>query len=243
MYVFDPKTRSFFGRRRMRAFRDGQRAAFDTIMATHGITPDIVTQQGDIAPVSLFTTPPRSTYFEIGFGDGTFVSQMLPRHPDRGFIVAEPFENGVANLCKKIVDYKDPAIRIWMEDGIPLLRSLTDESLDGIYVLNPDPWPKARHHKRRLINAESLDLFARKLKPDGLVTMTSDVVELAEWMRDHALAHPDFTWDDASKADPHTPPTDWITTKYERKGLEAERPMSYLVFRRNKTLAKTLQSA
>ncbi len=243
MYIFDPKNRFFFGRRRLRAFRDGQRAAFDTVMADRGITPDIVTQQGNVEPASLFQKAPDSVWFEIGFGDGTFVSQMLPRHPGRSYIVAEPFENGVANLCKKIVDLQDPAIRIWMEDGIPLLKTLTDGSLDGIYVLNPDPWPKARHHKRRLINPETLDLFARKLKPDGILTMTSDVAGLAEWMRDHALAHPDFTWDATSQTHPNTPPADWITTKYERKGLEAERPMTYLVFRRNKVLANRPQSA
>lgn len=243
MYIFDPKNRFFFGRRRLRAFRPGQREAFDAVMAARGIAPEVVTQQGNVAPESLFPHKPASIWFEIGFGDGTFVSQMLPRHPDRAFIVAEPFENGVANLCKKIVDLPDPAIRIWMEDGIPLLKTLTDGSLDGIYVLNPDPWPKARHHKRRLINADTLDLFARKLKPDGLLTMTSDVADLADWMRDHALAHPDFTWDDASRVAPHTPPADWITTKYERKGLAAERPMTYLVFRRNKVLANRPQSA
>ncbi|MES2729518.1 MAG: tRNA (guanosine(46)-N7)-methyltransferase TrmB [Pseudomonadota bacterium] len=243
MYVFDPKNRFFFGRRRMRAFRGGQREAFDAVMAVRGITPDIVTQSGAVEPHTLFTQKPDSVWFEIGFGDGTFVSEMLPRHPNRAYIVAEPFENGVANLCKKIVDYIDPAIRIWMEDGIPLLRTLADFSLDGIYVLNPDPWPKVRHHKRRLINTETLDLFAQKLKPGGLLTMTSDVVDLADWMRDHALDHPDFTWVEASRTAPHKPPADWVTTKYERKGLEAERPMAYLVFQRNKTLAKASASA
>ena len=243
MYLFDPRHRRFFGRRRTRGLRDGQQQAFDAVMEARGISPSQVTQQADIDPATLFTTPRTEIWFEIGFGDGTFLSQMLVRHPERGYIAAEPYENGVANLCKKIEDYADPQVRIWMEDGIPLLRSMQDDSLHGIYVLNPDPWPKLRHHKRRVINQDSLSLFAAKLKDDGLLIMTTDVDDLAAWMLTHAQMHPEFTWTAHTSLDWLQPPTDWITTKYERKGLEAERAMTYLVFRRNKRLANAVQSA
>lgn len=238
MYVFDPKARRFFGRRRTRGLRDGQKQAFDSVMAARGIAPEAVTQEGALNPQDFFEGPARDIWFEIGFGDGTFLAEMLLRHPERGYIAAEPYENGVANLCKKIVDYEDPRVRIWMEDGIPLMRTLADESLSGIYVLNPDPWPKLRHHKRRVINQDSLSLFAAKLKDDGLLVMTSDVDDLAAWMLNHAQQHPDFTWTAHSSRDWLEPPVDWVTTKYERKGIEASRAMTYLVFRRNKRLAK-----
>jgi tRNA (guanine-N7-)-methyltransferase len=238
MYQFDPKARRFFGRRRTRGLRPGQQDAFDAVMAKNGISPDVVTQQGAVYPLTLFPRQPEQIWFEIGFGDGTFMHHMLEAFPNRAYIAAEPYENGVGSLCKKIAHLQDPLVRIWMEDGIPLLKTMQDNSFDGIYVLNPDPWPKLRHHKRRLINEDSLTLFASKLKDGGQLIMTSDVDDLSAWMLTHAKAHPEFEWTAKGPDDWLNPPPDWRTTKYERKGLEAARTMTYLVFKRKKRLAK-----
>ena len=120
-----------------------------------------------------------------------------------------------------------------MDDAILLMERFTENCLDEIYVLNPDPWPKARHHKRRIISQENLILFSRLMKPNGRLIMTTDVDDLAEWMVTEASKHPDFTWTANQKSDWQSPPNNWIETKYERKGKQAGRQQTYLIFTRN----------
>jgi tRNA (guanine-N7-)-methyltransferase len=120
-----------------------------------------------------------------------------------------------------------------MNDVIPLAKSFTDGSFDSIMVLNPDPWHKTRHHKRRIINQDNLDIFSRILKPGGTLVMTTDVRNLIEWMVTEASNHPDFTWNAKTSDDWKIPPKDWIGTKYETKGAKGADRMHYLFFTKN----------
>lgn len=185
-----------------------------------------------LSPASLFPAPARRCVFEIGFGDGGHLAQMMAQRPADGFIGAEPFRNGIANFLKKIKDGPLDRIRVWTEDAMILAGALADESLDEIYILNPDPWPKARHAKRRLVNPENLDRLARILKPGGLMIMTTDHDALAEWMVTQAFRHPAFVWAAERADDWRTPPPGWIETRYEQKGRAAGRRQSYLIFER-----------
>ena len=130
-----------------------------------------------------------------------------------------------------------------MEDAIKLVDSIASDSLDGIYVLNPDPWHKTRHHKRRItstsvaiqtriFSTENLDRFARILKSGATLIMTTDVDELAEWMLTHAVNHSEFEWTACSREDWAVAPQGWIKTRYEEKGAQAGRKQSYLIFKR-----------
>ena len=182
----------------------------------------------------IFPTPFHRIFLEIGYGTGEHLAELMRRHRDHGFIGAEPFINGTASFLKMIRNEPHDNIRIWMDDAIPLAETLVDQCLEGIYILNPDPWPKKRHHKRRIINPENLDIFARILKPGGLLTMSTDIDDLAEWMYERATSHPAFEQKPENAADSCTPPPDWIPTKYEKQGLSAGRKQTYLVFTKQK---------
>src|SRR5690606_18266160 len=182
----------------------------------------------------LFTTPKSEICMEIGFGNGEHLHALLAQYPQTGFIGAEPFINGMAAFLKDLPEGKPTDnIRVFMDDALLLVQALQNQCLSRLYVLNPDPWPKTRHHKRRIINRKNLDEFARVLKPGGKIIMATDVDDMAEWMIKECFTHPDFSWTANSAQDWKNPPPDWIKTRYAAKGEEAGRKQTFLVFMRN----------
>ncbi len=174
-----------------------------------------------------FPFTPQEVWLEIGFGNGDSLAAWHRAQPEVGFIGCEPFINGVSNLCKLLAGDDLKNIRIWNEIAQPLIDALPDAALARIYLLNPDPWHKKRHIKRRFIQQEMLTNLARILKPGGELLMTTDHADLAEWMLEQATMHPSFT----GRADT-TPPPGWLTTRYEGKGAKAGRTQKYLSFTR-----------
>ncbi|MCB9965812.1 MAG: tRNA (guanosine(46)-N7)-methyltransferase TrmB [Rhodospirillales bacterium] len=223
--------RRLYGRRLGRPLSEVRQHALETLLPRCQFP---IPEKGRIDPRTAFPAQIEKIICEIGFGDGDHLAEMMKRAPRHGYIGAEPFINGMSALLKQILEEGiDPDhLRVWMDDAIALLETFTDQSLDEIYILNPDPWPKARHHKRRIVNQDNLDLFARLLKPGSLLIMTTDLDDLAEWMVTEASNHPEFVWTAASQQDWKTPPANWIETKYERKGRMAGRTQTYLLFRR-----------
>lgn len=183
------------------------------------------------ADAAKFPFQPRETWFEIGFGNGDSLAAWHRANPDIAFIGCEPFLNGISNLCKLIADDDLSNVRIWGDVAQPLLDAIPAGTLDRVYLLNSDPWPKKRHIKRRFIQQQSLTQLALLLKPGGMLVMTTDHASLAEWMFEQAKMHPDFTSPAQSLADCATPPEGWLTTRYEGKGREAGRQQVYLVFK------------
>jgi tRNA (guanine-N7-)-methyltransferase len=226
------KARSLFGRRQGRALGEERQNALNTILPKIVISQDHLTEDHSCHPQELFPTPHLSYWLEIGFGQGEHVAALAEINPQTGYLAAEPYVNGMAAFLKKIEDKPTDNIRAIMDDGMIIARSLTQSSLDGIYILNPDPWHKTRHHKRRIINQTNLDIFARILKPDGQLIMTSDVENLSNWMHEHACNHPEFEWQAKSIDECLTPPDDWIPTRYEQKGAKGSKKMVYLFFKR-----------
>ena len=204
----------------------------ETIMPVVAISDDKITASRNLDPASLFEKPFNEIWFEIGFGNGEHLAALKEKFTNTAFLGAEPFVNGMANLMKELVGKPLDNIRVFMDDAMLLTRSLTDHSLDRIYVLNPDPWPKVRHHKRRIISQTNLDEFARVLKPGGRLVMATDVDELAEWMVTQCMNHPSFEWLAESAKDWQTPPAEWTETRYAFKGKQAGRRQTFLVFRR-----------
>lgn len=113
-----------------------------------------------------------------------------------------------------------------------LVDSLADSCLDAVYILNPDPWPKTRHARRRVIHPDRVSRLARVLKPGGLLVATTDHDALADWMVTHLSRHPALEWTAEKADDWRKAPQGWIETRYERKGREAGRKQSYLIFQK-----------
>lgn len=171
-------------------------------------------------------------WLEIGFGNGEFLSNMCQARPDIHFIGCEPFINGVAALLASL-DKPIDNLSLWNDDARLLIDALPDASIDRVYLLNPDPWPKKRHTKRRFIQENSLNDLARILKPNGQFIMSTDVVDLADWMHMHTWNHPALEWTAQSQDDWLSPPEDWPLdkTRYMKKALGGE-TIYWLQFKR-----------
>ncbi|CAN5372960.1 tRNA (guanosine(46)-N7)-methyltransferase TrmB [soil metagenome] len=174
--------------------------------------------------------PNRAMVLEIGFGGGEHLAHQAALHPQIDFIGAEPFLNGVAKLLALIEANGLANIRIHDGDARDLLDVLPAASLDRVYLLYPDPWPKARHNKRRFVSDETLREIHRVLKPGGLLMFASDIADYADWTERHVAAHGGFR---LTGRDRFMPPIDWVETRYEAKAKrEGQRPV-YLSFARS----------
>ena len=170
---------------------------------------------------------------EIGFGGGEHLAHQAELHPDVAFIGAEPFVNGVAKLLAVIEAKKLQNVSVHAGDVRELFELLPDQSLERIYLLYPDPWPKTRHHRRRLVSQENLQQFHRLLKPGGLFLFASDIDQYVQWTLLEARKATGFTWLAESAADWRQPFSDWVETRYETKAKREGRRPSYLTFRRD----------
>ncbi|MBL8790052.1 MAG: tRNA (guanosine(46)-N7)-methyltransferase TrmB [Rhizobiales bacterium] len=167
-------------------------------------------------------------WLEIGFGGGEHLAHQAALHPDVSFIGAEAFLNGVAKLLAHLERLAASNVRVFHGDARDLLEALPDRSLERIYLLYPDPWPKERQKKRRFVSPATLGQFHRLLQDDGLFRFASDIPDYVQWTRDHVAAHGGF----AEEGDPALPYDNWTTTRYEAKALREGRTPAYLTFRK-----------
>ena len=144
----------------------------------------------------------------------------------------EPFLNGLAACIDQLDQEQIDNIRVYNDDAALLLARLPEASLDRVFVLFPDPWPKSRHHRRRFIRPDNLDLIARALRPGGELRIGTDHDDYGTWIVRHLHHHPDFEWLAESCQDWRTRPADWPATRYETKALAQGRSSIYLRYRR-----------
>ena len=229
----DKKSKRVYGRRTGRPLNKERSEALTRLYPTLEIPSNLLTEQADLDKAELFGNK-KPTWLEIGFGNGEHLLALMERHKEYNFIGAEPFINGMSAFLKQLESENSENIRVLMDDAMLIANSLSDETLAGIYILNPDPWHKKRHHKRRIVNDNNLDQFARILEPGGLLIMSTDVPDLAEWMVTMASRHPAFNWCASSYKDWKIAPSDWITTRYEEKGAKGAKSMTYLIFKKIK---------
>lgn len=223
----DPR---FHGRRRGRKLRPGREQLLETALPRVAVVaPD---EDGSVDPRAWFSGNPGEVWLEIGFGAGEHLAWQAAAHPDIGMLGAEPFLNGVARLLSTIEDEGLSNIRILPDDVRPLLASLDDASLGRAFILFPDPWPKARHHNRRIINPVILDELARVLVDDAELRVATDDQSYLVWMLRHLEAHPDFRWMAERAQDWQTRPADWPGTRYESKNRSGGPGPTFLRYRR-----------
>ena len=178
-------------------------------------------------PLTAFDVPPASLWVEVGFGGGEHARAQAAANPDIGLIACEVYANGICSLLSALVPEGDEAtaplpgnLRIWDDDARMLLRDLPPASLDRLFLLFPDPWPKARHAKRRFVHPDNVELVARVMKPGGEWRIASDDPTYQEWTAEVLAAQTLF--DVAEPA--QVRPEGWPQTRYERKAELAGRP-------------------
>ena len=212
----DPATtRRLYGRRQGHKLRAGQAALIEELLPAVAVPAtgplDAATLFGDADPAG------RALELEIGFGSGEHLAEQAAARPDTGFIGCEPFLNGVVGALGHLRDRALDNVRLHMGDALDVLERLPDASLSRAYLLHPDPWPKARHAKRRMINPGPLDLIAAKLKPGAEFRLGTDDPTYCRWATMVMDGRRDFAWQARSAADFLQRPDDWPETRYERK--------------------------
>ncbi len=208
----DPTTiRRLYGRRQGHKLRQGQAALVEDMLPALSVPED-----GPLDAMRLFGDD-RALQVEIGFGAGEHLAGQAEATPGTGFIGCEPFLNGVVGALVHIRDRDLTNVRLHMGDALEVIERLPDASLDRVYLLHPDPWPKARHAKRRMMNHGPLDIIARKLKSGGEFRLGTDDPTYCHWSMMIMNGRDDFVWQARSPQDFLTRPADWPETRYERK--------------------------
>ncbi|MBJ7412642.1 MAG: tRNA (guanosine(46)-N7)-methyltransferase TrmB [Phenylobacterium sp.] len=219
-----PPLRSF-GRLKSRPIKPRQAALMEARL------PSLRVPAGPIAPSALMPGA-REAWLEIGFGGGEHMAAQAGRAPDVLIIGAEPFVNGVASAVRHIDEQGLENVRLHDGDVRDLIARLPDGSLARVFILFPDPWPKTRQQKRRLVQPELVSELARTLRPGGRLRFASDVASYVDQALERFLAHPAFAWAAGRADDWRIPPADHITTRYEEKRLGDCAPV-FLDFARN----------
>jgi tRNA (guanine-N7-)-methyltransferase len=218
-----------YGRTKSRPIKPRQAGLLDTLL------PRLSLPEGPISPERLMPGA-IEVWLEIGFGGGEHLAEQAARRPDVLFLAAEPFLNGVASALRHIDERGLANVRIHAGDVRDLLGALPDAGLDRIFILFPDPWPKARHHKRRLIQDDVLTHLARALKPGGALRFATDWRDYAAWTLERTTRSGLFDWTAERAADWRDPPTDHVTTRYETKRLGDCAPVFLEFVRRQETI-------
>jgi tRNA (guanine-N7-)-methyltransferase len=185
-----------------------------------------IAEGNTLDPRSLFEDA-SEIWLEIGFGGGEHVSGQAETNPSVGILASEVFFEGIAKLLGQVADSKLENVRIWPEDAREMVDGLAENSIDRAFILFPDPWPKARHQKRRIIQPDFLDALARIMKPGARVRFATDVRSYADEALERFLAHPAYEWTARSAGDWRIAPSDHIETRYQMKRLGDIEPVYY----------------
>jgi tRNA (guanine-N7-)-methyltransferase len=180
---------------------------------------------------TLFPVSVRDVWLEIGFGSGEHLLWQAEHAPDAGIIGCEPFINGVATLLGAIEDRGIETVRIHDGDARDVLAWLPDRSIARVFILFPDPWPKTRQMKRRLVSPELLESLARVIRPGGELRFASDDNDYAAQALLTVKQSGAFGWQARRADDWRIRPDDWPETRYELKGLSGQKPV-YLSWER-----------
>jgi len=229
----DPTTiNRLYGRSSGHKLRVTQAALVESLLPRIAVPAD-----GPVTATRLFGDD-RPLHLEIGFGAGEHLAFRADLLPDHGFIGCEPFLNGVATALTRVRDGALGNVRIHMGDALDVLRRLPDGSLSFLYLLHPDPWPKARHAKRRMVNDGPVELFAAKLKPGGELRIATDHPVYLDWMLTVMQRHRStFEWLAQRPSDWLDYPGGWPETRYAAKARREGRMPHQFRYRRLPVIA------
>ena len=208
--------RRLYGRAAGKPLSARQTGRIDTLLPQLAIP---ATDKGALQPLTLFGAGAREAWLEIGFGGGEHLAGQAARHPDIGILGAEPFLEGDAKLLSEIEAGELANVRVRKGDARELVDQLADRSIDRVFILFPDPWPKTRHRKRRLIQPDFVGDLVRVMKPGAKLRFATDWADYAERALADFLRDGRFGWQAERADDWRIPPADHVTTRYQEKRL------------------------
>lgn len=220
--------RNFYGRIRGKTLRASQKTYLAEglePLSVKGVTPDENASRGPLDLKAI--TGGRPLWVEVGFGGGEHLVHMAAANRGTFLLGAEPFVNGIAMLLGKVRDADLDNLAIHPGDVRDLFEVLANASVQKVFLNYPDPWPKARHHRRRFVTAEYLDALARVMQPGAEFRVATDIPDYVRQTLEEVPragfvleGQGDVPWDD------------WLSTRYEQKALREGRQPHYLTFRR-----------
>lgn len=217
-----------WGRHQSKPLRPRPARLMKEVLPTVAVTPETIGKR-----IESHDGP---VWLEVGFGGGEHLAWQASHNPGALMIGAEPFLNGVAKLVSQIDEEGHSNIAVCHGDVRPLMTAMPDGCLERLFVLHPDPWPKKRHFKRRMISQPFLKEAARLLKSGCELRVASDIPDYVRWtlmqIQMHNRQSPDFSWLAETRADWTDRPDDWPQTRYEAKAIREGRPPTYLKFLR-----------
>ncbi len=226
-----PPTDRLYGRTKGNTLRPRQRLLLDVTL------PRLRLNAADASdPVAAFSARASVLWLEVGFGGGEHARAQVAANPDAGLVACEVYENGICSLLSALAPEGaeataplPPNLLIWPEDARILLRLMPPGALDRLFLMFPDPWPKARHAKRRFVHPEMVQLAARAMRPGAEWRIASDDPTYQTWTASVLAAQTLF---DAPPPAAERPPG-WPPTRYEAKARRAGRPVLYWTAIRN----------
>jgi len=220
-----PPAERLYGRTRGHKLRPRQQALLDQALPRLAFPPNAAPN-----PLAAFDGPVTELWLEIGFGGGEHAEALASANPHAGLIACEVFENGVCSLLSRLIPEGEeatspvpPNLRLWRDDARLLLRNLPEACLDKLFLMFPDPWPKARHAKRRFVHPDQIALLARVLRPGGEWRIASDDPTYQAWVIEVFAGQTAFAPTNATAERP----SDWPPTRYEAKARLAGRQPLY----------------
>ncbi|MFT6071507.1 MAG: tRNA (guanine-N7-)-methyltransferase [Alphaproteobacteria bacterium] len=224
-YISDslnPKKR-FFGRRKAKALSPLQQNLYDKAQDDFFFTID---DAKDIQ--ALFADKTQKNILEIGFGGGEHLLHQAQKNPHINYLGIDAYVNSVSKAVRETYYNDLKNVRISDQDAFAFISALPANSLDGLYLLYPDPWPKRRHRNRRFVQRDTALLIETILKPNGFFRFASDIPEYAEWVIANLTNATSAFLNVAHK--PNIPLENWTATRYEKKALREGRTPAYYEF-------------
>lgn len=215
--------------------RAGQRALFETLLPRlrfvlregAGAASAQDPSSAAFDPRRLFADAIRDVWLEVGFGGGEHLAFQAETYPDCGIIGSEVFEPGIVRLLSDVDSRDLHNVRLFIDDARLLIAALAPQSLGRAFILFPDPWPKERHKKRRIVSREMLDHLAVALRDGAELRIATDDPDYAQWIDERLAGHPDF-----AALDTVPRPADWPPTRYEQKAAVQGRAAQLFLYRR-----------
>lgn len=222
--------RALYGRRKGRPLRPHRQQLVDRLLPSLEIT--LAPTDEAVAPKTLFGQGQSDFWLEIGFGAGEHLAAQARSNGHLGIIGCEPYLNGVARLLSEIDTDGLQNIRIFRDDARLLIERLEDACISRAFVLFPDPWPKSRHNKRRIVGPVTLPHLARILRDGAELRIATDDPSYKGWILEHVLGSGFFQWTARQPADWRQRPQDWPPTRYEAKAARQGRHSTFFRFLR-----------